>query len=287
MHQMLKVSSLLVAVTVLFTSCGERNEVAWNLSKQDQYRLPASASTVPPMHSPVLFARKSGGELVGKVTADPLASIDDILEQSITEVATQLRYVRRALDDHAGDEMAPFDALLALDQNLTYDEVMQVIYGAAATGFPHPHLVTRRGTIQSVEPPDLRSGVPTGWSAWMWIARGDTVRWMAVPESALDPSKAEDVWIEKVLPTESGIDIEKVAKRITAVLDTIDFIPEPEDRLIGIWAYSDFPYTDLIALMDRLRYPKRGAKVGDRITLLAGRRWGAPPDSGLTVRFAE
>jgi hypothetical protein len=277
------------AVAAVFSGCSNSDsELRRVLTRYDRYTPPESRAKEAPSEHPTMYVRRSGGELVGVVNAEPLAGIDDAIEQPIRELTTQLGYVRRAMQERTEEgERIPPDALLVLNKDFTFVDVMRAIYASNAAGFPAPHLVTKKGYVHSVEPPMVHPQAgPYGWSAWMWITEGDTVRWMPIPESAIVPGVEPDpdaVWQMKVPPARGSIDFATLTAQMRATIDTLDYIPEAQDRLIGIWAYDDFPYEKLVRLFDALRADSE-QMVGGRVTVLQGMQWSPPPDSVITVR---
>ena len=81
-------------------------------------------------------------------------------------------------------------------------------------------------------------------------------------------------------------DFATLTAQIKATIDTVDFIPEAPDRLIGVWAYDELEYEKLVRLFDALRADSE-QMVGGRVTVLQGPQWGPPPDSVMTVRYPE
>lgn len=280
------------AVAAIFTGCSNSDsELRRVLTRYDRYNPPESRVKAAPSEYPTMYVRRSGGELVGVVNAEPLAGIDDAIEQPIRELTTQLGYVRRAMQERAEEgETIASDVLLVLNKDFTFVDAMRAIYAANAAGFPAPHLVTKKGYLHSVETPMVHPQAgPYGWSAWMWISEGDTVRWMPIPESAVVPGvvqNPDDVWQMKIPPVRGSIDFATLAAQMKATIDTLDYIPEASDRLIGIWAYDDLPYETLIRLFDTLR-TDTDEMVGGRVTVLQGLQWSPPPDSVMTVRYPE
>ena len=276
------ISTLLVAAAMV--SCGStEDELVWNLTHSDVVTPPESRSNVPPTPYPTLFVRKTNGELRGIVAADPLAGTDGTTEQSIADLTAQLRYVRQALEDQAGDSIVvPPDVLLVLDRNMTFGDAMGAIYTANGGSFPWPHLVMSNGMVHDIEPPRVMgpSG-PIGWSAWLWVTDGDSVRWMPTPA---EPS---DMRFRYVPPVDGEIDLATLVSHMRAEMDTLDHVPPGPDRLIGLWVYDDMPYPKFIEIADALRFPEVGDPLGGRITVLQGLRWRPPPSAELDARVGR
>jgi hypothetical protein len=259
------------------------------LTRYNRFNPPESISTVAPIQAPVVYVYRTGGEFKSVVNPDPLTGIEDAPEQSLVDLAAQLKFVRQVLQDEAGDSVRVADDILLVgDRNLTFNGVMSAVYTVNHGTFIRPHLVTSDGYLHAVEPPTMHPQAgPMGWSAWMWITEGDTIRWMPIPESAVNPVPQENpdsLWSVKIPPVNGEMDIDRAVASMATELENLDYVPDGMDRLIGIWAYDDLPYPTLMKVMDALRFPADGKPIGGRITMLQGWRWAPPPDEAISPR---
>lgn len=265
------------AVAFLCAACHKEPEgsLVWQLTHLKEYQPPESASTDSAGYFPTVYVRAEGDSLYGIVNPNPLEPFRDIAESSPPDLVMQLRFTRQVLQERVGDSLrVPGDANLVLDRKMTFGQVMGAIYVANYGSFVVPHLITAAGREQVIEPPRIHEKFgPVGWAAWVW--------WM--PDQALVWTAWSDVaerFTVRAIPSKGGLaNIAALLDSLRLTLDARDYIPVGPDRLIGIWAYDELAYSELMQFMDALRYPREGSKIAGRITLLQGENWRPPSQS--------
>ena len=267
-----------VCATALLAGCADGPaDLARQLTQQENYRPPESASVDSARYLPTLYLRVNADtQLVGMVNPDPMQSLDDAPEESPQNLIRQLRFARDILQKNRADSlMVPQDVNLVLDRGMRADAVMAAILIASNGKFSVPHLITAEGYQHVLEPPRMVQGTPFGWSAWVWLQPDMSFRWAVAPDTSEGLSLA-------TVPSDGGdMDLGALVAVLRETLDARDYIPPGPDRLIGMWVDDPLPYPELMRLMDGLRYPPDGAPVTGRLTMLLGTPWAAPPDSVL------
>jgi len=266
----------LILAGLVLGGCSEepKSSLVRQLTEVRGYRPPESASTDSASPYPTLYFRAVGDSLKGIANPNPLERLREVAESGPEELITQLRFARQALQERAGDSLAvPGDVNLVLDREMRFGNVMEAIYVASYGTFGLPHFITARGKDHEIEPPTIHPQFgPVGWSAWVWWLPDQRMKWVAWPDSAQE-------FAVGVLPSKRGkADVAALMDSLHVALDSAKHIPPGPERLIGIAAYGALPYTELIALMDALRYPRSGSPLAGRITMLEDRMLPPPPD---------
>ncbi len=272
------VATIVLLSAIALGCSGEERTLKQQLTETELYRPPVSSSTTEAGYFPTLYARMGADtQLAAIANPDPLESLDGVAEMTGRDIVDFLKSARTTMQERSPDSvMVPMDINLVLDRDMTADEVIGSVLLAANGSFGLPYLVMANGNVHLIEPPRMGRGAPAGWAAWVWLQPDNTFRW------AVFPGARGRLRLSNIPSLDGTMNLEAFADSVAQVLDARDDIPPGIDRLIGLWTPDDLPYTDLVRLMDAIRFPEDPADVlAGRITLVLGRPWAAPPDSLL------